>query len=199
MNWLLKKLGYRDRKYRTRDVSVTVQPGFREIVSVIHERGGIRLHLDGERIGKKWEGISVHIPEELDPARATQVARDLETAFQALGYGYIIARLAGIEIVPESEQQAAITELNSMGINVEVSSDRRQIRQARREGAPRPGIDAARIQAPRIMSLVQALHGKRQRFEVLARSSHFAGPSSRNQFTVHRVSLNSHRYVLLAV
>jgi hypothetical protein len=178
MNWLLKKLGYRDRKYRTRDVSVTVQPGFREIVSVIHERGGIRLHLDGERIGKKWEGISVHIPEELDPTRVTQVARDLETAFQALGYGYIIARLAGIEIVPESEQQAAITELNSMGINVEVSSDRRQIRQAWREGAPRPGIDTARKQAPRIMSLMQALHGKRQRFEVLARSSHFADPSN---------------------
>jgi hypothetical protein len=178
MNWLLKKLGYRDRKYRTRDVSVTVQPGFREIVSVIHERGGIRLHLDGERIGKKWEGISVHIPEELDPTRVRQVARDLETAFQALGYGYIIARLAGIEIVPESEQQAAITELNSMGINVEVSSDRRQIRQAWREGAPRPGIDAARKQAPRIMSLMQALHGRRQRFEVLARSSHFVDPSN---------------------
>jgi hypothetical protein len=40
MNWLLKKLGYRDRKYRARDFSVTIQPGFREIVAVIHERGG---------------------------------------------------------------------------------------------------------------------------------------------------------------
>jgi len=176
MNWLLKKLGYRDRKYRARDVSVTVQPGFREIVSVIHERGGIRLHLDGERIGKKWEGISVHIPEELDPARVTQVARDLETAFQAMSYGYIIARVAGVEIVSETEQQAAMAELNSMGFDVEVSPDRKQIRQKWREGTPRPGIDAARKQAPRIMSLVQALHGKRQRFEVLARSSHFADP-----------------------
>ena len=176
MNWLLKKLGYRDRKYRAADFSVTMEPGFREIVSVMHERGGTRLHLNGERIGKKWEGISVHIPEDVDTARATQIAHDLETAFQALGYGYIIARLAGIDFVPETEQQAATTELNSMGINVEVSPDRRQIRQERKEGAPRLGIDMARKQAPRMMSLMQALHGKRQRFEILAKSSHFGGP-----------------------
>jgi hypothetical protein len=176
MNWLLKKLGYRDRKYRAADFSVTIQPGFREIVSVTYERAGVRLHLDGERIGNKWEGISVHIPEDVDTARAAQIAHDLETAFQALGYGYIIARLAGIEIVPETEQQAAISELNSMGFDVEVSPDKRQIRQNRKEGAPRVGIDTARNQAPRIMSLVQALHGKRQRFEILARSSHFGGP-----------------------
>jgi hypothetical protein len=62
MNWLLKKLGYRDRKYRAADFSVTIEPGFREIVSVMHERGGTRIHLDGERIGKKWEGIAAHIP-----------------------------------------------------------------------------------------------------------------------------------------
>jgi hypothetical protein len=173
MNWLLKKLGYRDRKYRARDFSVTIQPGFREIVAVIHERGGIRLVLNGERIGKKWEGISVHIPADLDASRVTEVARDLETAFQALGYGYIIARLAGIEIVPKTEQQAAMTELNSMGFDVEVSPDRRQIRQTRKEGAPRVDIDTARKQAPRLMSLVQALHGKRQRFEILATSNQF--------------------------
>jgi hypothetical protein len=177
VNWLLKKLGYRDRKYRTANFSLTIEPGFREIVSVTYERAGGRLYLDGERIGKRWEGIAVHIPEDVDTARASQIARDLETAFQALGYGYIIARLAGIEIVSEAEQQAAITELNSIGINVEVSSDRRQIRQGWKEGAPRLGIDTARKQAPRIMSLTQALHGKRQRFEILARSSQFRDPS----------------------
>ena len=112
----------------------------------------------------------------LTPSRVAQIARDLETAFQALGYGYIIARLAGIEIVPETEQQAAITELNSMGINVEVSPDRRQIRQSRKQGALRLDKDTARKQAPRMMSLMQALHGKRQRFEILAKSSHFGGP-----------------------
>jgi hypothetical protein len=176
MNWLLKKLGYRDRKYRVADFSVTIEPGFREIVSVVHERRGTRIHLDGERIGKKWEGIAVHIPEDVDTARASQIARDLETAFQALRYGYIIARLAGIEIVPENEQHAAITELNSMGIHVEVSSDRRQIHQSWKEGASRIDTDTVRKQAPHIMSLVQALHGKRQRLEILARSSQFRDP-----------------------
>ncbi len=133
----------------------------------------MRLYLDGEHIGKKWEGILVQIPEDVDTSQAAQIGRDLEIAFQALGYGYIIARLAGIQIVSETEQQAAITELNSMGINVEVSPDRRQIRQGWKAGAPRLGIDTARKQAPRIMSLMQALHGKRQRFEILARSTQF--------------------------
>ena len=109
MNWLPKKLGWRDHKYRAADFSVTIQPRFREIVSVIYERAGTRLHLNGERIGKKWEGISVHIPEDVDTACVAQIASDLETALQVLGFGYIIARLAGIEIVSESEQQAAIT------------------------------------------------------------------------------------------
>lgn len=27
MNWLLKKLGYRDRKYRAADFNVTIEPG----------------------------------------------------------------------------------------------------------------------------------------------------------------------------
>jgi hypothetical protein len=177
MNWLLKKLGYRDRKYRTRDVSVTVQPGFREIVSVIHERGGIRLRLDGERIGKKWEGISVHIPGELDAARNASRSRpgDGIPGHELWLHNRSLGRSRNCL---ETEQQAAMAELNSMGFDVEVSPDRKQIRQKWREGTPRPGIDAARIQAPRIMSLVQALHGKRQRFEVLARSSHFAGPSN---------------------
>jgi hypothetical protein len=63
-----------------------------------------------------------------------------------------------------------------MGINVEVSSDQRQIHQSWKEGAPRIDTDSARKQAPHIMSLVQALHGKRQRFEILARSSQFRDP-----------------------
>jgi hypothetical protein len=105
MNWLLKKLGYRDRKYRAAGFSVTIEPVFREVVSVMHQRSGARIHLDGERLGRKSEGIAVHIPEDVDKARVAQITRDLQIAFQALDYGYVIARLAGIEIVSESDSR----------------------------------------------------------------------------------------------
>jgi hypothetical protein len=173
MNWLLKLLRYRDREYRGEGFSVRIEPIMREVVSVIHVRQGARLNLSGERIGKKWEGIDVRIPEEVDAVRAYQVACDLEAAFRAMGYGYVIARLAGVEVVPEIEQQAAITELRGMGYEVEVSPDRRKIHQKRVAGAPRPDIETARKQAPRIMSLIQTIHGTRQLFEVLAKSKEY--------------------------
>lgn len=170
MNWLLKKLRYRDREYRGSDFHVRIEPIMREAVSVIHTRHGITLNLSGQLIGRRWEGVEVHIPHEVEVEQASQVARDLETAFQALGYGYVIARLGEVEIVPETERQAAIAELHEMGYEIEVSADHKQVRQKLREGAPRPDIETARKQAPRMMSLIQALHGKRQLFEILARS-----------------------------
>lgn len=124
MNWLLKKLGHRDREYRGSDFRVRVEPIMREAVSVIYTRQGTTLHLSGERIGRRWEGIEVHIPHEVAVEQASQIARDLETAFQALGDGYIIARLGEVEIVPETERQAAIAELQEMGYEIEVSADR---------------------------------------------------------------------------
>ena len=81
MNWLPKLLGHRDREYRGDDFSVRIQPGFRELVSVIHTRSGTTLTLDGERIGRKWEGIDVRIPEDVESERARQIGRDLETGW----------------------------------------------------------------------------------------------------------------------
>jgi len=65
--------------------SVRIKPTVREGVSVIYTRGEAGLNLSGERIGRKWEGIEVHIPSEVEAAQATQIVRDLETAFSFLG------------------------------------------------------------------------------------------------------------------
>jgi hypothetical protein len=70
MNWLLKLLGYPDREYRGGDFSVRIEPIRREVVSVVHKRQGSTLNLAGERIGEKWEGIEVHVPQEVDPTQA---------------------------------------------------------------------------------------------------------------------------------
>lgn len=140
MKWIFKKLGYRDREYRGSDFRVRIKPIMREAVSVIYTRDGSTLELSGERIGRRWEGVQVSIPCEVQQERASEVARDLETAFQALGYGYVIGRPGEVEIVSETERQAAIAELQEMGYEIEVSADRKQVRQKRREGAPRPDM-----------------------------------------------------------
>jgi hypothetical protein len=172
MNWLLKLLGYRDRDYRGDDFSLHIEPIMREGISVVYTRHGANFKLSGERIGGKWEGIEVLIPEEVESAQVPQIVRDLETAFEAIGYGYVIARKAGTDIVTETERKAAIAELNEMGYDIEILPNR-QIRQTRKAGAPRHDIETLGKKTPRMMSLIQSLHGTRQRFEILARSKQF--------------------------
>jgi len=172
MNWLRKLLGYRGREYRGKDFSVRIKPIFREVISVIHTRRGISLNLDAELIGKKWEGIEVIIPEQRDAVQISELVRDLETAFQAMGHGYVIARKTGVDIVPEAERQAAIAELNEMGHEIEVLPDGK-IRLTRREGAPPRAVETIRKQTPRMMALMQSVQGRRQRFETLAKSKQF--------------------------
>jgi hypothetical protein len=173
MNRFLKLLGYRNRReYRGEDFRVSIEPVHREVISVIHTRQGITLSLSAERIGGKWEGIGVHIPQEVDAAQIPQLVTDLETAFQAMRYGYVIARKAGIEIVAQPEKQAAIAELRDMGYEIEILPDGK-IRQTWRAGAPRQDRETLRRTAPRMVSLIQALHGKRQRFEILAKSKEY--------------------------
>ncbi len=173
MNWLGKILGYRDREYRGNDFSVRIEPIMREVVSVSHTRNGAKLHMDGERIGKKWEGIGVNIPPEVESARVSQIVSDLQTAFEEMRYEYMIARLAEVEVVPEAERESAIAELRAMGYELEVSPDRKQIRQTRIPGTPRVGMEEVRKTMPRYRWLLQAVRGTRPRFEILAKSKEF--------------------------
>lgn len=179
MNRLLKKLGYRGRKprggreYSGADFFVRIEPIGRELVSITYKRQRRTLNLEAERIGKRWEGVSVKVPKQLDAERVPSLVADLETAFRAMGDDYVIYRSLGTDIMPETERQAAITELRDMGFEIEVSSDGSQIRQKRREGAPHTDIETMRKQTPRIMSLLHAVRGKRERFEILAKSKEF--------------------------
>jgi hypothetical protein len=173
MNRLLKALGYRGREYRGGEFRVRIKPIVREVLSVTYTRHGATLALDGQRIGRKWEGIEVHIPQEIEGGKAAQIARDLEAAFQAMGYGYVIARLERVEVVNEGERQTAIAELRNMGYEVEVSTDRKQIRQKPIPGVPRNDRETLRRQVPHMMALLQAIHGTRQHFQILAKSKEF--------------------------
>ena len=109
---------------------------------------------------------------EIETTQAGQIGKDLATAFEAMKRGYVIAHKVGVDIVPETEREAAITELREMGYEVEFLAGGK-IRQTKRAGAPRHDIETLRKQAPRMMSLIQSLHGTRSRFEILAKSKEF--------------------------
>jgi hypothetical protein len=167
MNRLLKLLGYRDRDYYGGDFFVRIKRVGREGMEISHTRNGKRLDLKANYIEDK---IDVRVPHDLEKGQVSQLVIDLATAFRAMGYGYAISRLVGVEGVPEAERQAAVAELREMGYEIKVSEDRKQIRQKRIEGSTLPDRATALKQASRMIALMQSVHGTRYRTEVLARS-----------------------------
>lgn len=131
MNKLLELLGFRRHEYLGGDFSVNLRFIGREGVKITYRRRGDAAELSGERMQGTQQGIDVVIPAEMDKLRVSQAVTDLETALRALSYGYIIRRRVEIEVVPESERANAIQELRKMGYEIEVSEDRKQIRQRR--------------------------------------------------------------------
>lgn len=160
-------------EYHGADFSVRVRPRFRENVTVIYTRDGVQISLDGERIGSKWEGIQVLIPSDLEAEKVAGLVNHLEVAFQALGLGYVIIRMAEVEQFNEAEQQAAIAELREMGYEIELSADRKQARVKAISGTTPRDPETLRKQTPRMMSLIQDVRGTRQRFQTLAKSKEF--------------------------
>ena len=97
MNRLFKLLGIRGREYRGSDFSVQIEPIAHEVVSVIYTRDSANSNFSADRFGRKGEILQVAIPHEMDLAEACHIVRDLEIAFVAMGYAYVIARKPGIE------------------------------------------------------------------------------------------------------
>jgi hypothetical protein len=160
-------------EYNGNDFSVRVRPRFRENVSVIYTHHGTELSLDGERIGGRWEGVQVLIPSDLEAEKVTTLVSHLEAAFQALGLGYVIVRLAEVEHISDADRQAAMAELREMGYEMELSADRKRAQVKAIPGIPPRNRETLRIQAPRMMSLIQDVRGTRQRYQTLAKSKEF--------------------------
>jgi hypothetical protein len=168
-----KMFGNRDREYRADDFSVRIVNGFRELVTVVHTRNGIRRELGGERIGKRWQGIGIHVDPDVGRQELPEIVHDLETAFAAMHYGYVISRTAAVDTVPESERQAAIAEFGEMGFDVEVSAERKRVSLVPKPDRVLPDKKQAQRIASRTPSLLQAVRGRRHRIEVLAISKDF--------------------------
>lgn len=172
MNRLLRLLGYRDRRYQCSEFQVSIEPVFREAASVLYTRGESKTQLNAEYIGKKSWTIGVSIPAETNEADARRIAADLAIAFNAMGYAYVIVRKVGVEVVPEEDRNAALAELKKMGYEIELLPDGK-IRQSGKRGSPPKPIDFIRKETPRMMQLMKAVHGRREKLETLAQSKDF--------------------------
>jgi hypothetical protein len=58
-------IGFRDREDRGEGFSVTVTPKEGEHDAVTRGSDGATLSLDGRPIGKRGEGVEVHIPQQV--------------------------------------------------------------------------------------------------------------------------------------
>ena len=117
----------------------------------------------------------MHLPRDVDPTIVPQIVHDLETAFTALRYGYVISRPVRVDPVSGAEKQAAIAELNQMGFEVERSTDPKEVVLRPRSLSPQPDTEKkAQSTAPRGMALLRSLRRTRWQIELLARSKEFA-------------------------
>lgn len=163
--------GHKGRKYQGAGFAVAVEPIIREDVRVVYVSEGKTLDLDSEYIGEKWHGINVTIPAGIGHSQAETIAQRLVEALTQLGFGFVISYELDIEIVSEAERKNAIAELREIGYGIEVLADgairTRLIRTPNLAPAP------LKEKSLRMIRLIQAVHGKRHRFQILAKSEEF--------------------------
>jgi hypothetical protein len=154
--------------------SVSLWRGFREIVVIDYERNGITQRFDGERIGERWEGVHVSVPLAIDEPDRSAIVAALQTAFEDLQLDYLIRQVGAPVPVSDDEKKAAISELLSMGIVAELSTDGSEIRTSRVPGSGVPSRKEASLIAQRLPALLEAVSGKRRSITVLAQSKEFS-------------------------
>jgi hypothetical protein len=139
----------------------------REVVDLEYRDGSRTLSVGGELTGPRWKQINILMSGN----RWDQQALDgLAAALREHGYEYLIYTLGEEQTIPEAERDAALAELQSMGYQIEVSPDRKRIRQSLAKGANSPPRDEAKKTAPRMMKLIQTLRGTRRPMQVLRKS-----------------------------
>jgi hypothetical protein len=152
------------------NLSVRIEKVFREAVYVVYREHDRDMKFSGELVGEKWEEINVEVPKGLPEEDRRRIVPNLAAGLAKLGYKYSIFRKRELQPIPEDERLSAISELGQMGIDVEISADRNQIKQTPRPDWQRPSREDARAMAARMIELTQIARGIRATIEILARS-----------------------------
>jgi hypothetical protein len=150
--------------------SVRIEKVFREAVYVVYREHDRDVKFSGELIGEKWEEINVEVTKGLPEEDLSRIVPNLAAGLAKLGYKYSIFRKGELQPIPEDERLSAIGELRQMGIDVEISADRNQIKTTPRPDWRRPSQEGAKAMAARMIELTQTARGIRATIEILARS-----------------------------
>lgn len=170
MNWLKKFFREKGRRYQGDGFSVQANHTVREGMRITYASGDEAIQCSGELIGKRWRSIAVRIPQTVEREKAQTMAQQIAEALKDWGYlGYVIDRVAAVEIVPEEERKAALAKLDEMGFEIEVLPNG-AVRQRLKSGASRPSREQAANLGLQMFPLVRAAYGKRPRIETLAKS-----------------------------
>lgn len=150
--------------------SVRIEKVFREGVYVVYREHDRELKFSGELVGKKWEEIRVEMTTGLPEEDLRRIVPNLAAGLTKLGYKYSIYRRGEPQTIPEEERRSAVAELGRMGLDVEISAHRNQIKSTKRPDWRRPSQEDAKAMAARMIELTQTARGIRATIEILARS-----------------------------
>jgi hypothetical protein len=149
---------------------IKIQGGFREGISAIYTEGGKFTVLDGETVGKNWNQMNLAVPKTADEASISHIVPRVAEGLQSMGREFLIYKLGEPIPISMEEQQAAMEELHGMGMDAEVSPDKKRIDLKKRAGSRPASAGDSKAAALRMMKSAQALRGQRYPVIVLAKS-----------------------------
>jgi hypothetical protein len=162
---------------RTPDYKLRLKPRFRELVDVIYQEGGREFVFSGELVGKTWRPINISLPNTLPDQDIQRIVPRLAAALRKLRHEFVISKISGIQVAPQTEQAAGFTTIREMGYEPEVDVEGSQLKLTKGLNWKKPGDKQAKEQALQMMRLINAARGKRARVEILAKSDSAEGDS----------------------
>jgi len=166
MNWfgriLRRKILYSNGKFSLKIVAV-----FRECVRLQYCRAGVTQDLSAEYVGRRWGALDVRVPSGLESGNLKSLVEDLEVGLRAMGREYLIKEIGEPVEVPQEEKERAVARLRQLGFEPEVLPDTsirlKPSRTRQKSYSARHSVE--------IMTLLQAVHGRRSLVKELAHSA----------------------------
>ena len=155
---------------RMPDYTLRLKSRFRELVDVFYHEGDREFVFGGELVGKTWRQINISLPNNLSDQDIQRIVPRLATALTKLGHEFVISKISGTQVVPETEQAAASAKMCEMGYEPEVDAEASQLKLTKGPNWKKPEDQQAKEQALQMMGLINAARGKRARVEILAKS-----------------------------
>jgi len=122
------------------------------------------------KVGRRGRLIYVRAPKELPEEDLRDILPFLVQGLTRLRYAYVIYRNLEPQKIPEAEREAAIAELQRMGVSLGESVGQRQVQRAVIHNLPRSTAEQTKATISKVQDLMATARGVRETTEVLASS-----------------------------